>query len=175
MSGAINRKAFVTALGVTGLGLGLTVTGVGRTPAVFAQETTTPAVGVQSGGPLDQRLEQRQEFYADFTAALAQELNIANSDEVDAGIRQALLSVIDARVGEGELSAGQAESLKSLVATAEVPFGPLAMMGRGPGELMRGHHRGHMGPEWEDHARIGGPDDRGGANDGSAAAESEEG
>ena len=89
----------------------------------------------------------RQELYAEFTAALADELGTPSSDEVDAAIRVAMMTVVDARVDEGLLTAGQAEALKTLIATSDVPLGPGPMFGPPPGAFMRGGH----GPGAEDH------------------------
>ena len=136
----MNRKEFVATLGAAGLGLAAVA--AGGAPLVRAQESSTPAVddgepGAQ--GPLADRLEMRQELYASFTAALADELGVGSADEVDAAIRIAMMSVIDSQVDEGFLTFGQAEALKSLVATADVPLGP-GFGGAPHGVFMRGRH-----------------------------------
>jgi hypothetical protein len=82
----------------------------------------------------------REELYAEFTAALADELGVGNSDEVDAAIRVAMMTVVDARVDDGLLTAEQAEALKILIATSDVPLGPGPMFGPPPGAFMRGGH-----------------------------------
>jgi hypothetical protein len=172
MSGAINRKAFVTALGAAGLGLGLTVTGAGRSPAALAQDATPPDAP-EDAGPLEQRFEERKQLYAEFTAALATELNVANADDVDAGIRKALMTVIDGQVGDGMLTAGQAEALKTLVATSDVPFAPLAMAGRPPGVFIHHHRGGHPGPPWGEREWGGGSGNTGDSDRGESTQEGE--
>ena len=62
----------------------------------------------------------RVEAYNEFTQALADELGIDDPDEVDAAIRIAMMSVVDANVG---LKDG-AEEQKALIAAADVPIGP---------------------------------------------------
>jgi hypothetical protein len=102
---------------------------------------------------------KRTEMYADFTAALATELGNTTADDVDAAIRKAIMSLIDAHVSDTELTKGQAEALKVIVATTDVPIVPGFMgMGLGPGMgmgmgmmhgdkshggMMRGGHEGH--------------------------------
>jgi hypothetical protein len=65
--------------------------------------------------------EKRVEAYNEFTQALADELGIDDPDEVDAAIRIAMMSVVDSNAG---LTEDGAESLKALIATADVPIGP---------------------------------------------------
>jgi hypothetical protein len=144
---SLNRKTFVTALGTAGLGMGLIVATAGGVPGALAQESATPAQAqdeAETGeGEVRERLrsgEMREELYAEFTAALADELGIGNSDEVDAAIRVAMMTVVDARVDDGLLTAGQAEALKVLIATSDVPLGPGPMFGPPPGAFMRGGH-----------------------------------
>ena len=158
MSQTLDRKSFLGTLGAAGLGLGLAL-GIGA-PAAMAQEAATPAAGTTTAevGPW----EKRAELYAAFTAALADELGAGSADEVDAAIRQAMMTVIDAQVADGLLTAGQAEALKTLVATAEVPFGP-GMFGRGPGGFMHGEEGfgpGRGGRGWDDDDRKGPRDGR---------------
>jgi hypothetical protein len=142
---SLDRKALVPTLCTVGLGLGLIVATTGGTPGASAQETSTPVVarGESGSGEGDVRVrlrsdEMREELYAEFTAALADELGIANADEVDAAIRIAMMSVVDARVDDGLLTAGQAEALKVLIATSDVPLGPGPMFGPPPGAFFRG-------------------------------------
>ena len=144
---SLNRKTFVTALGTAGLGMGLIVATAGGVPGALAQESATPAQAqdeAETGeGEVRERLrsgEMREELYAEFTAALADELGIGNSDEVDAAIRVAMMSVVDARVDDGFFSVGQAEALKTLIATSDVPLGPGPMFVPPPGAFMRGGH-----------------------------------
>lgn len=170
MSGAINRKAFVTALGAAGLGLGMTLTGAGRSQVALAQDTTPPEAP-EGAEPLEQRFEERKQLYAEFTAALANELSIAGADDVDAGIRKAIMSVIDGQVGDGTVTAGQAEALKSLVATSEVPFAPLAIAAAPPGAFIHRRHGGHMGPPWREAGWEHGPGGAGRAERGQSAPE----
>jgi hypothetical protein len=136
----MNRKDFVTTLGAAGLGLAVAA---GSAPLVRAQEESTPAEAVEGvSDPFAERLEMRQALYADFTAALAAELGIGSGDEVDAAIRLAMMSVIDGQVDDGLLTFGQAEAMKTLVATAEVPLGP-GFGGAPHGGFVRiRHHRG---------------------------------
>ena len=51
-----------------------------------------------------------------------------------------LMSVVDARVDDGFFSVGQAEALKTLIATSDVPLGPGLMFAPPPGAFMRGGH-----------------------------------
>ena len=149
----LNRKAFVTTLGTAGLGLGLVVAAAGGASGVLAQEVSTPALAQDETAPEESDVQVRlrsgeaqEELYAEFTAALADELGISESDEVDAAIRVAMMTVVDARVDEGLLTAGQAEALKLLIATSDVPLGPGPMFGPAPGLFMHGmHERGEKG------------------------------
>lgn len=90
--------------------------------------------------------EKRAELYAEFTAALANELGIADADEVDAAIRIAMMSVVDGRVEEGLLTEGQAEAVKFLIATSDVPL-PAMGHGGGPGRMFIAAHGPAFGPE----------------------------
>jgi hypothetical protein len=63
----------------------------------------------------------RVEVYNEFTQALADELGIADPDEVDAAIRSAMMAGVDANDG---LSKEGAEELKALIAAADAPIGP---------------------------------------------------
>src|SRR5918993_1807376 len=141
---SLDRKKFMTALGTAELGLGLIATTAGSASNVMAQEATTPALAQEAEeGELRDELrsgEMREELYEEFTAALADELGISGPDEVDAAIRVAMMTVVDARVDDGFLTAGQAEALKTLIATSDVPLGPGAMFGPPPGAFMRGGH-----------------------------------
>jgi hypothetical protein len=144
---AVDRKGFVMAIGTAGLGLGLIVAATGGVPGALAQDAATPALAQDESeageDEVRERLrsgEMREELYAEFTAALADELGIGNSDEVDAAIRVAMMTVVDARVDDGLLTAGQAEALKTLIATSDVPLGPGPMFGPPPGAFMRGGH-----------------------------------
>ena len=144
---SLDRKAFVTALGTAGLGLGLIATTAGSASNAMAQEAATPTPAQEESVPEDGEVrsqmrsgEMREELYGEFTAALADELGIGNSDEVDAAIRVAMMTVVDARVDDGLLTAGQAEALKVLIATSDVPLGPGPMFGPHPGAFMRGGH-----------------------------------
>ena len=143
----LDRKALVTMLGTAGLGLGLIIATAGSVPGALAQEAATPAMAQDESeseeDEVQERLrsgEMREELYAEFTAALADELGIGNSDEVDAAIRVAMMTVVDARVDDGLFSVGQAEALKTLIATSDVPLGPGPMFGPPPGAFVR---RGH--------------------------------
>ena len=124
MNGRLDRKAFVTTLGAAGLGLGLTAATGAR--SALAQERARPAdSGWEHGGELlDEHWKLLAAFYSDFTASLADQLKGANADEVDAAIRKAMMAVVDSRQGDGGLTYGQAEALKVLVATTDVPVGP---------------------------------------------------
>jgi hypothetical protein len=148
----LNWKALVATLGVAGLGLGVVATGG---PAAQAQQQATPTAtqstqptqSMQSTsggqGPMAQRSGMRQQFYTEFTAALAKELgNNTTSDEADAAIRKALMSMIDAHVADGTFTYGQGEALKTLIATSQAPLAPglLVGMGMGPGGYMNGEH-----------------------------------
>lgn len=63
----------------------------------------------------------RVENYREFTQALADELGIDDPDEVDAAIRGAMMSQVDANTG---LAKDERERQKALIATADVPIGP---------------------------------------------------
>ena len=64
---------------------------------------------------------------------------IASADEVDGAIRIAIMAVIDGEVGDDGLTAGQAEALKVLVATSDVPI-PAMALGAGPAMFFKGGH-----------------------------------
>jgi hypothetical protein len=145
---SLDRKTFVTTLGTAGLSLGLVMATTGGAPRALAQETATPALAQDESGSGEDGArerfrsdEMRQALYAEFTAALADELGVGNSDEVDAAIRVAMMTVVDARVDDGLLTFGQAEALKTLIATSEVPLGPGPMFGPSPGAFMQRIHR----------------------------------
>ena len=143
-----DRKTLVTTIGAAALGLGLIATASGVTSNVMAQEVATPPLAqeAEDGGEVRARMrsgELREELYAEFTAALADELGIGNADEVDAAIRVAMMTVVDARVDDGLLTAGQAEALKTLIATSDVPLGPGPMFAPPPGAFIRGGHGPH--------------------------------
>jgi hypothetical protein len=139
----VSRKSFLTSLGAAGVGAGL----LRFAPSAAAQDTDDdsrdePEGGVEAGDWED----MRSELYADFTEALAAELGNTTSDDVDAAIRKAIMSLIDAHVSEDELTKGQAEALKVIVATTDVPITPGFMgMGLGPGMGMGGMQGGHGG------------------------------
>jgi hypothetical protein len=141
---SLDRKAFVTRLGTTGLGLGLIV-GTAGAPGVSAQEASTPTPAQPESGsekgevrePL-RSVETRQQLYAKFTAALADELGVGTADKIDAAIRAAMMTVVDAHVDDGLLTAGQGETLKILIATSDVPLGSDPMFEPSPGAFMRG-------------------------------------
>jgi hypothetical protein len=63
----------------------------------------------------------RVEAYHEFTEALADELGIDDPDEVDAAIRSAMMSGVDANAG---LTKDTKEELKALIADADAPIGP---------------------------------------------------
>ncbi len=63
----------------------------------------------------------RAENYHEFTQALADELGIDDPDEVDAAIRSAMMSQVDANTG---LAKSERERQKQLIAAADVPIGP---------------------------------------------------
>jgi hypothetical protein len=90
--------------------------------------------------------EKHVEIYNEFTQALADELGIDNSDDVDAAIRIAMMSVIDSHVDDGMLTKGKAEALKALVATADVPIAPGFAFGPHPGAFFIAGHGPGFGP-----------------------------
>lgn len=204
MHGRLDRKTFLTTLGAAGLGIGLTATTGAR--SALAHERAPAGAPAGGMGPLDERLQQRESFYQDFTAALAEALRRAplngpepnqsgakptgqepagaasgqeganqggrgrsrtpadqsgaatpesgapqgsasphggqsnqgatrpsettpggmpsGADAVDAAIRQALMAMIDARQAQGGLTYGQAEAVKTLIATDMAPIAP---------------------------------------------------
>ena len=73
--------------------------------------------GGESGGHEDLRIAA----YNEFTQALADELGIDDPDALDAAIRLAMMSVVDANDG---LTEETAERQKALIAAADVPIGP---------------------------------------------------
>jgi hypothetical protein len=159
MSTPVSRKSFLTSLGAAGVGAGL----LRFTPPAAAQDTDDDSRDEPEGGEgmvePGEWEDKRTEMYAAFTEALATELGDTTADEVDAAIRKAIMSLIDAHISDDELTKGQAEALKVIVATTDVPIVPGFMgMGMGPGpgmgmgmmhgDMMVGGHSGHggMGP-----------------------------
>jgi hypothetical protein len=115
----------------------------------------------------------RTELYAEFTAALADELGIGDANEVDAAIRVAMMTVVDARVDDGLLTVGQAEALKTLIATSDVPLGLGPMFGPPPGAFMqRIHGPGEEGRFFPTHGRGDNAKDDSASNDDDADGES---
>lgn len=177
---SLDRKAFVTMLGTAGLGLGLIMAAAGGTPGALAQEAAAPALAQDESGSgeggVRERLrsdEMRTELYAEFTAALADELGIGNADEVDGAIRVAMMTVVDARVDDGLLTFGQAEALKALIATSDVPLGPGPMFGPPPGAVMqRIHGHGEDGRFFPIRGGDENANDDSGLNEDDAAGES---
>ncbi len=148
VSVSVNRKSFLAGLGVAGLGLAAGMTR-GATSAMAQEEGEGDAAAPSDTVVfLEDPMQKRVELYNAFTAALAAELSIGSADEVDGAIRIAIMNVIDGQVGDDGLTAGQAEALKALVATSDVPVGPM-MFGHGPGgpgEFGIGMAHGPMGP-----------------------------
>jgi hypothetical protein len=152
MSTTVSRKSFLTTLGAAGVGAGLLRF---ASPAA-AQDTDDDSRDEPEGMVEPEDWEaQRTEVYAAFTEALATELGDTTADDVDAAIRKAIMSLIDAHVSDDEMTKGQAEALKLIVATTDVPIMPGFMgMGLGPGPgmmhggMMHGHggHGDGMGP-----------------------------
>jgi hypothetical protein len=143
MNNYVNRKSFLAGLGAAGLGL---ATGLADgASSAMAQEDDAQETTLLEDILLRDPMQKRVELYNAFTAALAAELNVGSADEVDGAIRIAIMNVIDDQVGEDGLTAGQAEALKHLVATSEVPVGPM-MFGHGPGGPGGFGHGMGMGP-----------------------------
>lgn len=147
MSTPVSRKSFLTSLGAAGVGAGL----LRFTPSAAAQDTDDDSrddpEGMMQPGDWEAK---RTEMYAAFTEALATELGNTTADDVDAAIRTAIMSLIDAHVSDTELTKGQAEALKVIVATTDVPIMPGFMgmgmgMGMGPGMGMMHGGPGGMG------------------------------
>jgi hypothetical protein len=136
----------VTTLGAAGLGLSMTAASLGGAPAAMAQDDDAASAAEDVHVEFD-RDELRAEFYAAFTAALGDELGIAE-DEVDAGIRTALSTVVDGLASDDVLTPGQATAVKALVESLEVPVGPGPMFGHGPVMFKRAitAERGHGFP-----------------------------
>ena len=107
--------------------------------------------GKEMSGPADFE-EKRVEAYNEFTQALADELGIKDPDKVDAAIRIAMMSVVDSHVGDGMLTKGQAEAVKMLIATSDVPLPPGLGFGMEPGHFFIATHGGGM------HGPMFGPD-----------------
>jgi hypothetical protein len=124
----LNRKSFVTSLGVAGLGLGMSLAALGGATGALAQENeSTPAVDAEQARASFEQMQT--ELYAAFTAALAEELGSGDAAQIDSGIRAALAAVVDGFAGDDLVTPGQATALKALVETAEVPIGPGPLMG----------------------------------------------
>ncbi len=139
MSTPVSRKSFLTSLGAAGVGAGL----LRFAPAAAAQDTDDDSRDEVEPGEWE---DKRTEMYAAFTEALATELGDTTADDVDAAIRKAIMSLIDAHVSDEELTRGQAEALKVIVATTDAPIMPGFMgMGMGPGPGMGMMHGGMMG------------------------------
>jgi hypothetical protein len=155
MSTTVSRKSFLTSLGAAGVGVGLlrfASPAAAQEPDVDSRDE--PEEGVGPGEWEDMRAD----LYADFTEALATELGNTTADEVDAAIRKAIMSLIDAHVSEDELTKGQAEALKVIVATTDVPIAPGFMgMGLGPGPGMEVIHSVHGHGHGHGHGRGMGP------------------
>ena len=146
MSNTVSRKSFLTSLGAAGVGAGLQR----FAPSAAAQDTDDDSRDEPEGMSEPGEWEaERTQMYTDFTEALATELGGTTADDVDAAIRKAIMSLIDAHISEDELTKGQAEALKVIVATTDVPITPGFMgMGLGPGPgmgMMHGGHGGGMG------------------------------
>ncbi|MEZ4562837.1 MAG: hypothetical protein R2853_08880 [Thermomicrobiales bacterium] len=145
MSTTVSRKSFLTSLGAAGVGAGL----LRFAPAAAAQDTDEDRrdepEGMMEPGDWETR---RTEMYAAFTEALATELGNTTADDVDAAIRKAIMSLIDDHVSDDELTRGQAEALKVIVATTDVPIMP-GFLGMGfgmmHGGMMHGGPGGGMG------------------------------
>lgn len=149
MSTTVSRKSFLTSLGAAGVGAGL----LRFAPAAAAQDTDDDSRDDPESGEPEGMMEpgdwedMRTQMYADFTAALATELGDTTADDVDAAIRKAIMSLIDTHVTDDELTKGQAEALKLIVATTDVPIMPGFMgmgMGMGHGMGMGMMHGGMM-------------------------------
>lgn len=158
MNTTVSRKSFLTSLGAAGVGAGL----LRFTSPATAQDTDDDSRDEPEGTvePGDWE-DMRTEMYADFTEALAAELGNTTADDVDAAIRTAIMSLIDAHVSDDELTRGQAEALKVIVATTDVPIVPGFMgmgIGMGPGMgMMHGGktHGGHGGHTRAGRGRMG--------------------
>ena len=147
MSTSVSRKSFLTSLGAAGVGAGL----LRFAPSAAAQDSDDDSRDEPEGlmDPGDWEAK-RTELYAAFTDALATELGNTTADDVDAAIRTAIMSLIDAHVSDDGLTKGQAEALKVIVATTDVPIMPGFMgmgmgMGMGPGMGMMHGGPGGMG------------------------------
>jgi hypothetical protein len=153
----MNRKAFVTTIGAAGIGF---VAAARQSPLAMAQEEDTTGENAdEAGKPFEEALAHRKEMYAQFTTDLAKELGVADGDKVDAAIRKAMMTVIDAQVDDKDLTYGQAEALKTLVATADVPIAPGFIHGPMMATFMHGRMEGD-GP-FGDHVFIR-PGEKGG-------------
>ena len=130
----LNRKTFVTSLGVGGLGLAMTAAALGGALAQDA-ESTPAGAAEQAHARFD---ELHAELYAVFTAALAEEIGTGDAAQVDAGIREALAAVVDGYASDDLVTAGQATALKALIETVEVPVGPGPLLGHERVRFVRG-------------------------------------
>ena len=167
MNKRLDRKAFVTTLGAAGLGLGLTAAGGGPGAALahahpmpysrfrygawyWATRRTAAAAGAVLHGLHGSagRSVAGHEPGRSCKGAMQggqggmQGGNMPTGvDVVDAAIRNAIMAVIDAWHSNGHLTYGQAEALKTLIATSPAPIGP------GPlGLVLFGSTEGAMHP-----------------------------
>ena len=151
MSTSVSRKSFLTSLGAAGIAASL----LHFSSPAAAQDTDDDTrdepepEGMMEPGNWE---DMRTELYADFAEALATELGGTTADDVDATIRTAIMSLIDAQISDEGLTRGQAEALKVIVATTDVPImpgfmgmglGPGMGMGMMPGGMHGGHGHGH--------------------------------
>ncbi len=137
--------------GAAGLGLATLVGG----SLVGAQDTPalgTPVASTDIGTDADEAT-LRAKFeaeagarYDNFVTRLAGNLSISDSAEVDTAIRTTLMSLVDARLEAGEISANDADAARTAIADSPAPLIGIFLTGRrdGPGGF-GGRGRGGMG------------------------------
>lgn len=121
--------------GAAGLGIA-TVAGASLVAAQATPEPSDPATDDMATD--DTAFADREavaaERYDTFVTELAAALAISDTATVDTGIRTALTAMVEARLAAGEISADDAETLTTEIASAPAPLlGGLIAVRRGPG------------------------------------------
>ncbi len=143
----IGRRAVFA--GAAGLGLATLVGGT----LVRAQDTpdtgeSTPTTGTDTDTDTttDETTSSDEVAagarYDDFVSRLASHLGIADSTQVDTGIRTTLTDLVDARLAAGEISANDADAARTAITDSPAPLGGLFRAGHGDGPGGFGRGRG---------------------------------
>ena len=121
----IGRRAMFA--GAAGLGLATLVGGT----LVRAQDTPDTGDGTpttDTNGMTDETSTNEVAAgarYDDFVSRLASHLGIADSTQVDTGIRTTLTDLVDARLAAGEISANDADAARTAITDSPAPLGGL--------------------------------------------------